>query len=588
MKYHKLVVLGVVASLFWLMPAMAQGVQDFTISNFEVNYQLQGDTETEGSLRVEETIVAEFPETDQNHGIERSLPQTYKGNNLELDIRSVTNESEQPRPYTTYKRDDFTIIRIGDANSYVHGQQTYVISYRVSDVVTFYESHDELFWDVNGTDWAQPMDRVAATIKLTPELAKQLKPELRCYTGSFGSTDQSCSISRDGQQITVEATELEPRENLSFVLGFEDGTFYQNPWPARLRVAKYVVAAVVPLTTFAFMFGRWYGRGRDAKGRGTIVPQYTPPEDLGVLESLVIMHTKLKPSDIGAAMIELATDGYVKLTETVDDKLFGKDDYDYTLQLVKDASDLSPARQKIVKALFGSLTAENTATVTISDKQHKLSSTLSSVNKQLQTKLTGEGYFKSNPTRIVGKYVGFAGVAGAIGGLFGFLELPLLLASFFAAGGIILAFGLLMPALSAKGTQTKEYLLGMKDYIQLAEADRIKYLQSPEGARQFGDVREHGTDLKIYEHLLPYAMLFGIEDQWAKQFEGLSEQAPQWLNATGSNFSANNFTNSINHVNSSVSNAFSPASSSGSSGGSGFGGGGSSGGGGGGGGGGGW
>jgi len=589
MKYLKIAVLVLIVSFAWYGPVVAQNVQDFNIAGFKANYELHGDDTTEASMLVTETIVAEFPAIDQNHGIERSLPQEYDGGSLDLKIIDVTDGSGQVRPYTTYDSSKFTVVRVGDANSYVHGRQTYVISYEVSDVVTFYETHDEVFWDVNGTDWAQPMGSVTATINLTPRLAKRLKPELRCYSGAYGSSEQRCDISRSDQTITAKTTKLQPGENLSFVLGFDDNTFYENPWPARLQILQYIVAAVVPLVTFAFMLGRWYNRGRDARGRGTIVPQYTPPEGLGVLESLVIMNTRLKPSDIGAAIIELATDGYVKLTETVKDKLLSKDEYDYTLELVKDANDVSEVRQEIVKDLFGTYTAAMTVPVKLSDQQHKLSSTLSSINKQLQQRLTDDGYFKANPTHAIGKYVGIAGLLGAIGGLFGFLGLPVLLASFFVAGGIVLGFGLLMPALSAKGTQTKEYLLGVKDYIQLAEADRIKYLQSPEGARQFGDASEQGTQLKIYEHLLPYAMLFGIEDQWAQQFTSLSEQAPQWLNSASSGFNASHFTNSMSHVNSSVTNAFSPASSSGgSSGSSGFGGGGFSGGGGGGGGGGGW
>jgi len=38
--------------------------------------------------------------------------------------------------------------------------------------------------------------------------------------------------------------------------------------------------------------------------------------------------------------------------------------------------------------------------------------------------------------------------------------------------------------LSDKGAEINDYLLGMKMYLQLAEADRLKVLQSPTGAER--------------------------------------------------------------------------------------------------------
>ncbi|WP_394554531.1 hypothetical protein ACDF64_07590 [Agromyces sp. MMS24-JH15] len=57
--------------------------------------------------------------------------------------------------------------------------------------------------------------------------------------------------------------------------------------------------------------------------------------------------------------------------------------------------------------------------------------------------------------------------------------------------------------------------------MTVAEADRIRMLQSPTGAELIDapeDVRaELGTDVgrfKLHERLLPYAVLFGIEKEW--------------------------------------------------------------------------
>jgi hypothetical protein len=59
-----------------------------------------------------------------------------------------------------------------------------------------------------------------------------------------------------------------------------------------------------------------------------------------------------------------------------------------------------------------------------------------------------------------------------------------------------------------------DYLWGIHDYIKLAERERFAVLQSPEGAQRSAlDV------LLLNEKLLPFAVLFGLEKQWAAQLD---------------------------------------------------------------------
>jgi uncharacterized membrane protein YgcG len=142
-----------------------------------------------------------------------------------------------------------------------------------------------------------------------------------------------------------------------------------------------------------------------------------------------------------------------------------------------------------------------------------------------------------------------------------------------------------MPARTEVGVRAHDDLLGLKDYIKLAEADRIKFLQSPEGAEKLPvaeqfDPKTPEAKVKLFEKLLPYAMLFGLEKDWAKQFEGIYNTAPGWYQ--GGNWTAFNtgyLIGSLDDFNTASSMSFaSPSSSSGS----GFSGGGAGGGGGGG------
>jgi len=142
-----------------------------------------------------------------------------------------------------------------------------------------------------------------------------------------------------------------------------------------------------------------------------------------------------------------------------------------------------------------------------------------------------------------------------------------------------------MPAKSTLGTEAKEYLLGLKEYIKLAEADRLKYLQSPEGAKAYGDYSENTTKIKLFEKLLPYAIIFGLEKDWANSFKDIYSEPPDWYQGNWSTFNTAMLLGGVSGFADASSVSFAAPSSSGSSG---FGGGGFSGGGGGGGGGGGW
>src|SRR5690606_8229097 len=63
--------------------------------------------------------------------------------------------------------------------------------------------------------------------------------------------------------------------------------------------------------------------------------------------------------------------------------------------------------------------------------------------------------------------------------------------------------------LTPAGAERYEHLLGVKDFIRVAEADRLRMLQSYQGAER----RSDGTIdvVHLYEKLLPYAMLLGQE-----------------------------------------------------------------------------
>src|SRR5690606_2570681 len=88
--------------------------------------------------------------------------------------------------------------------------------------------------------------------------------------------------------------------------------------------------------------------------------------------------------------------------------------------------------------------------------------------------------------------------------------------------------------LTREGALQLEYLEGVREFIRVAEADRLRMLQSYTGAERRSD---GGVDvIHVYERLLPYAILFGQEKEWGTVLEhayGQAQQEPGWINGTG-------------------------------------------------------
>jgi uncharacterized membrane protein YgcG len=141
--------------------------------------------------------------------------------------------------------------------------------------------------------------------------------------------------------------------------------------------------------------------------------------------------------------------------------------------------------------------------------------------------------------------------------------------------------------LTEKGAALRDYLEGLKLYIGVAEAERIRLLQSPDGAEKVGSVDSDNPKqlVKLYERVLPYAALFGYEKEWLRQLGAYYDAGagqPDWYAGNGA-FNAVVFASALNTFSDqSASYGTSSSSSSGGSDGGGFSGGGGGGGGGGG------
>jgi uncharacterized membrane protein YgcG len=602
MKALKLLFAAIVFAVF-VFPthAFAQNTQDFSFQSFDADYFIQKQTDGSSSMSVNETLVANFPSYDQNHGILRAIPEVYDGHNLHLNGLSVTQDG-QPAKYTKAKQNDNLVLKIGDASTYVHGAVTYKVNYKINDVIRFDQNQDAVSWDINGDQWPQRFAKVTARIHVPADLAKNLENNQQCYQGTFGSMAQNCSITRvDGgneSTITASAANVGPNQTLTVNLGFTPKTFalsqavINDKQKQKVEYAAAALLAVIPpIWAFFFMFGRWRSFGNDPKGRGIIIPEYEPPKGFNPLSSDFILKQTLRPQAFSAAIIDMAVNGYISIIEIPKSGLFGKKDYELKLNKTPE-EHFSPHMLKALVILFGpGIIAGNS--VKISDfkgasKQRATYKEMQSLEKSLAADLTKDGYFKKNPKDVKngyslwGIFLIFATfVLAWLGNAAGFTPLFGLAFGIGAAGVVVFIFSFIMPARTEVGVKVHDDLLGLKDYIKLAEADRLKFLQSPEGAEKLPvadqfDPKTPEAKVKLFEKLLPYAMLFNLEKDWAKQFEGIYASPPGWYQGSDMNaFNTGYLIGSLSDFNSATATNFSsPSSSSGGGAGGGGGGGG--------------
>lgn len=133
---------------------------------------------------------------------------------------------------------------------------------------------------------------------------------------------------------------------------------------------------------------------------------------------------------------------------------------------------------------------------------------------------------------------------------------------------IICLFGLIMPKRTIEGAKNYSRILGFKEFLQRTDKDKIQKAEQQD----------------IFEKMLPYAICLGMSTVWAKKFNGLYVQPPQWFAGDYSGvFLYNHFIHDLDRSINTMGNTFysSPqtVSSSGGFSGGGFSGGGSSGGG---------
>jgi uncharacterized membrane protein len=562
----------IVLFLFILLPTTAFS-QDFAINHFHSDITINGDS----SFIVKETIDVEFHRA--KHGIYREIPFKYveeRGNAIKtpLSVLSVTDGAGKDWKYKTKKKGNVVNIRIGDPKKYVERHQTYVITYKVENAVLFFDDHDELYWNVTGNYWWAPIKEASANVTLATK-KKSENLWAACYTGTLGSKESQCGFetsANSGEFFTKK--NLNSREGFTIAFGWDKGlvsppsSWKKFLWAINIR-ENWIF--LLPIFSLIFMINLWSKRGRDPRVKEAVTVMYEPPKyggkPLTPAEVGTLIDEKVDARDITSTIVGLAVRGYIKIEETKTEGLI-LDSTDYYLTKVKEPDENLSALEKLLMAKIFTSNMPVPGRM-VSDLKNKFYTDLDLLRSTLYSELMNKKYFLTSPEKVRKLYLS-AGIVLIVSSI-------IILSIFSEANfktvltGIliglpVLAFAKVMPAKTKAGSSAYMDILGFQEFMNRAEKDKL----------------ERMGDKDLFSKFLPYAIALDVVDSWAKAFEGIYQELPQWYVSPGGfgTFSPQSFSRSISSATSSIASAmFAAPRGSGISSGGGFGGGGFSGGG---------
>ena len=524
---------------------------NFTIINYNVRLELGRDRNNHSTLKTTETITADFP-PDQNHGITRQFVKKYDGHATNFTLESVKDEHGVDLEY----HQNGNTLRVGNKNAYVSGTKTYVITYTQRDVTRYYSDtqKDEFYWNAIGVDSPVPVVSATVTLKLDAALAGKAKTNIQCYYGALQAKN-TCESTVSGAEYSLRANNLGRYQGVTIALGFEPGTFAAYQPSLRERLPNIILTGMaamfgVGIVVLAFCSRKWKKKFAEelaqaaAIRRQPVAPEYVPPADRSVVESIAVLGWHNFGKALSAQVVDWAVRHIIEIRQT------GTGKHDYMFVVKKSFAGTTKHERTLAASIFGNDLAVGTERTfrQIKQKSYSVSSRFLSLCRRIKR---GELFLYSR------KEVSFytAWLSASLAFVVAIFLIILWLSGDDAEGGNIsplaaiacagaailnVAIAAIMSRcaqnrLSVQGEELKRYLRGLKLYINAAEADQLRMLQSPEGADKVGDVAsDNGALVRLYERCLPYAIIFGCEREWNKRLGQLYEElneSPDWITA---------------------------------------------------------
>ena len=530
---------GVVLASALLGARPAYAAEPDRVRSLDVDYTVNAS----GILSVKETWVWQFGSESGRHGIKRTLverePWSEQGKDTDqdavytvsnFDVRSpdgVSTDVSQQSSSAKKGREVETTYVIGSGSQTISAPTaTYVITYDVQGALRSSPDknppYDELNWDVTGT--GNPAFDQISVKAAVPE--GPYEGALQCFAGPVQSKN-TCTVAPKvkGDAGVFETENLPARQNLTIGVKIKPGAVavvtpdLQPRADARTPAEKAAivgagVAAGGALVASPLLGVAYYRRnGRDQRYAGlppgsfpaggqqveTVdsdpdlqIPVAFVPPKIPVAEAGLLVDGELDTKETAATLVDLAVRGGVRIISESKD--------DVRVDLLDPSVATAPHEVTLLNGLFQ---GDPPGTVVDLGSQGSLLKAHQAMDAAVRQQVTARGWFTKVPSGRSTKGLGFGVVALAF---FGIIQAGL--------WALILAAALLPVVITVavvshkmkRGQRTPEgrawtdQVEGFRTYLATAEADQLRF--------------EEGED--IFSRYLPWAIVFGLADRWAK------------------------------------------------------------------------
>jgi hypothetical protein len=317
---------------------------------------------------------------------------------------------------------------------------------------------------------------------------------------------------------------------------------------------------LIPLIALVVMGYLWYTRGRDPRRAHSVVTVFDPPQGVSPAVAGIVYNERIEPREITAEILRLAVEGYLMI-HRIEKKVFIVSVVEYLLESKKDEAPEDPFQAQLLAKLFQPQylgtemsNGKEVRGALLSKMHHTFAEDRNELITYLYQEVLDKGYFPERPDAVRKRYFVAGGALFFVGIGVAFLLGGVLTQLYFSiamgiASMVVLGVGIWMPVRTEKGVTLRAQLEGYRRYLKVAEKDRIAFHNAPERTSA------------LFEAHLPFAVAFGIEKEWAKQFAGVHMQEPTWHAGVTTINDATAFVHEVNTFSSDFISATMPTSS---------------------------
>lgn len=533
---------------------------DYVTKNFNVTVEF----DKSHTATITEEIKVDFRQS--HHGITRNIPLATDGT---YEIRNISVENSK---YMVEESNNNKVIRIGDANISLTGNQTYIIHYQIEYFQDTDAKADFLAQNMLPTEWETSIRKSILTLTM-PERIDWTKMQI--YAGKYGENDTE-AWKKKFQVVTTENTMVLTGKNFpkGYGVTLRDTNLANGYWSEARSFFEVHKTGLMTIMLFAGVLGGltiflWIYFGRDKKIVETV--EFYPPDNMTPAEVGYALDEALEDSEMMTMVFYLADKGYLSIEP--EKKHF----------LLRKEKNMGEEEPKFVRTFFQGLfkqrktfhtskapssfrepfeKSKEEAIAAYREKYSEVFSLESSLSRFACAVFMAINMtvFCLVPDGFDGIYValfpviisflgmirawrGFDNVSTkSRGGLFqivtgaivyavGVVFIPWLydyyptrkhIYAYLASQTVIFFFSLIMQKRSEKSTEIVGRLYGFRRFIKEAEYEKIIALCD--------------EDAEYFYHILPYAAVLGLENAWTKHFEKMKIPQPVWYHSDDVSF----------------------------------------------------